>query len=343
MGTLMHGLLNARRIAVVGVAKNCGKTTTLNYLVKLAQVHDRVVGVMSIGLDGESEDVLLGTPKPPVSVEPGQWIVTADKAAHAGTAALEFVTSLDIETPLGNVAVCRVVDAGEVVLAGLRHRADVRLAIASLESSGVDLIIVDGAYGRIAAAHATLTDGVVVSTGAVVGADVDTITARTGLMVDRLQLDEIDSEWQSKLLRRAMAEDQTLLGGSTIEPIALHARSALIGLSKSRELWTDQVEAIAIPGLVSDRVVDELLRAPGPRRTLLIADGTAFQSDSLHLSRLQRSWQIKVESRANVLGISINPTSVQGWAVDDAALRDGLRSRWPEITIFNPVHALESL
>ena len=41
------------RCALVGVAKNCGKTTTLNALARRQRELGRVVGLISIGVDGE--------------------------------------------------------------------------------------------------------------------------------------------------------------------------------------------------------------------------------------------------------------------------------------------------
>ena len=240
------------------------------------------------------------------------------------------------------VVLCRVVEAGEVVLAGLRHRADVHMAVNHLEGVGVNLVVIDGAYGRIAAAHTGLTDGVVVSTGAVVAPHIDGIVERTGLMIDRFNLPSVTEPWQSALLSQAISQNQCLFRGPTMEPVPLHAKSALIGLPKSRELWTPDVHAIAVPGLVSDRVIDELIHAGGTGRAVLLSDGTALQTDARHLERLRRHWAVYVEKSANLLGIGMNPTSVQGWTVSERALFEGLQKRWPEITIFNPIHDLES-
>lgn len=338
----LDGLLQARRIAVVGVAKNCGKTTTLNFLLRFAASRRRCVGLMSIGIDGEAEDVLLGTPKPPIHVEAGQWIVTAEEAAHASSAVLEYHATLGFETPLGDVVVTRVVEPGEVILAGLRHRADVKRAIRSLEDAGVDLVLVDGAYGRIAAAHCDVTDGVIISTGAVVSPSVDGIVDRTQTMLQRLTLPVIEEPWQRALLDEASLNGQSLLGGPHTAALALPAKSALVGLPKSRDLWTQDIQAIAIPGLVSDRVVDELVRAGGKGRTLLLADGTSLQTDGKHLERLLKHWNLRVGQPTHVLGISVNPTSVQGWTVSEQDLVSGLSARWPKIAIFNPKYGLES-
>src|SRR5690554_2852378 len=78
-----------RRLAVVGVAKNCGKTTTLNALIE--KHRDRPVGLVSVGIDGEQSDVLLGTEKPAIVVEEGHWVVSAEQALSRSTAPLEYV------------------------------------------------------------------------------------------------------------------------------------------------------------------------------------------------------------------------------------------------------------
>ena len=46
---MLSKLLDARRIAVVGIAKNSGKTTTLNYLIQMGEAQKRTVGLMSVG------------------------------------------------------------------------------------------------------------------------------------------------------------------------------------------------------------------------------------------------------------------------------------------------------
>ncbi len=339
---MISTLLDAHRIAVVGVAKNCGKTTTLNHLIRLSEDQGKTLGLMSVGIDGESEDILLGTAKPPIHVTAGQWVVTAEEAAHASTASLEYFETLGFDTPLGEVVVAKVIADGEIILAGLRHRSDMRDAIRRLEAQKVDLILIDGAYGRVTAAHADLTDGVVVSTGAIVSPQVDTIIDRTRHLIDRLTLPEIQDPWLLRLLNQSIEEGRSLLGGPTVSAIPLEANSALVGLPRSRGLWTQDIKAIAVPGLVSDRVVDELLRAGGTGRTLVIGDGTNLQTDNRHLERLRRTWNIQVPHTTRVLGIAINPTSVQGWTVSEDDLLHGLRTQWPEITIFNPDHGLVS-
>lgn len=342
MGSL-DSLLDAQRIAVIGVAKNCGKTTTLNFLMELyaLQVSAEPLAVCSVGIDGESADLLIGTPKPPVRVVSGIWCVSVESAFDQSDARVEFVEDLGIETPLGRLVIARVLQGGDVILAGVRHRADLHTIRDRLAAHGVQRVVVDGAYGRIAAAHADVVDAVIISTGAIVHRRPDQVIARTRELVERLTLPEVESEWQTELLEASLRDDRALLGGPKIAPIELEALSALVALPKSRHLWTRDVEAIAIPGLVSDRVLESLIKV-GSGRTLLIPDGTSLQTDAARLSRFRKSWRLRVGHSQRVLGISVNPTSIGGWSLPEGPLLASMRAIWPEITIFNPIHGIHS-
>lgn len=60
-----------KRISIVGMAKNAGKTTALNYLIEEAMDEGLVLGVTSTGRDGEGTDLVTGTEKPRVFLDTG--------------------------------------------------------------------------------------------------------------------------------------------------------------------------------------------------------------------------------------------------------------------------------
>jgi hypothetical protein len=340
LGTLK--LENIRRLAVVGVAKNCGKTTTLNAISAWAGERGRTVGLASVGIDGETADVLLGTSKPPVWIKPEQWVVSAADALHSSTAQLEYVQDLGIETPLGKIVLARALSEGEVILAGLRHKGDLVAAADAMESHGVNLVMIDGAYGRVVAAHSDITDGVILSTGAVISPIAQRVAEKTSALIQRLSFPKIDAGWQVALMEEAIAEERTLFGGENVGSTQLPARSALVGLPKARKMWRRELTAIAIPGLVSDRVGEELVRYGGHGRTLLVPDGTVVQCDAKILRRLEKSFEIRALAVSRVLAISLNPTSVQGHVLSEVVISQLLSQQWPNIPMFNPRVGLES-
>jgi len=53
-----------KTISLVGMAKNCGKTTALNQIIMEAMDENLVLGITSIGRDGEKQDIVTYTEKP---------------------------------------------------------------------------------------------------------------------------------------------------------------------------------------------------------------------------------------------------------------------------------------
>ncbi|WP_146618393.1 hypothetical protein [Lujinxingia litoralis] len=323
------------RLAVVGVAKNCGKTTTLNAMI--ARRRPEPLGLVSVGIDGEQADVLLGTEKPAIAVDEGHWVVSAEQALGRSTVPLEYVAPLGVSSPMGPVMVARALGPGEVILAGLRHRGDVVKALEALLARGAGPVLVDGAYGRVVGAHPEVAPAIVMSTGAVVGS-VEDVIRRTHDVVDRLTLPVVESEMWREALAAARRDKRAYLVEDDGELRELPHASGLLGLSQGRRLWQKSTAGVVVPGLVSDRVIEELLAVGGPRtRTLVVGDGTALHPGGRLWRRFRRSWEVRVGHSSRLLAISFNPTSITGARLDEGALREALEARWPDVPVFNPV------
>lgn len=328
-------LFSKRRIAFVGVAKNSGKTTTMNFCLQRASEQKREVLAVSIGLDGEKIDAILGTPKPPVFVFEGQWVITTRKMLEIAGATLKVNTALGIDTPLGETVIAKVVKAGEVVLTGLRHRQDLRETI---ESLAIEHVFIDGAYGRIMAAHGRVSDGIILSTGGVAGVDLNAVCQKTKEIVDSFHLPKA-RDWRLNLIENAIQQNASLLGGPLLsENILLPNPSALIGLEKANHLWTPEVHAIAIVGMLSDSVAKKLMMLPKSQtRYIIVNDPTAIQLSHALRKKLERSWEIETLYKNEVIAITVNPTSVQGHSFHIGEIEKELQEYWPTIPIFDPL------
>jgi hypothetical protein len=327
-------------IAVVGVAKNCGKTTTLNTLI--SHMEDHPIGLVSVGIDGESRDYLIGTDKPSIRVYPGQWVVSSREGFERSSARVSFVEPLGFNTPMGPVYLAEVLEPGDVLLSGIRHSGDLRMALDLMTSAGAAPCLIDGAYGRTIGARASLSDGVIVSTGAIVSSSLQEVMEATRSLTHRLTCPEPAHLWQRDLMQRALTEERALLGGVKVPARSLTMRSALTALPRSRKLWGDEIHAIAIPGLVSNRVLEELLcvrELPGgERRALIVEDGTRIQVKPGLMRRFERTWDVYATSRVELLGISYNPSNIAGSPIDAAQFAHALREAYgEELWIFDPM------
>jgi hypothetical protein len=155
-----------QRLSVIGLSKNAGKTVTLNHLIKEAAGRGIPLGLVSTGRDGEVEDAITELPKPRIWAPAGALLATARGALPACEAALAVLAELPLTTPFGRVVLCRVLEAGQVLLIGPGSRNRVATVLAQLEAAGAQFCLVDGSFDRIAAAAPAVTGRVVLAAGA---------------------------------------------------------------------------------------------------------------------------------------------------------------------------------
>lgn len=114
---LLRQLHSVKTMSIVGMCKNAGKTTMLNWLLEQGKLQG-VLGLTSIGRDGESTDIVTGTEKPGIFVREGTLIATAKDMLRLGDITKEILMTTGIPTPLGEVVIVRARSAGHVQLAG---------------------------------------------------------------------------------------------------------------------------------------------------------------------------------------------------------------------------------
>lgn len=325
------------RLAIVGVAKNCGKTTTLNFLLhRRRELGLEPPALVSVGIDGESKDLLLGTEKPSIHVRRRQWIATAEGVIERGTAAVEYVAATGFSTPLGEVLICRVRDEGTILLAGLGHRRQVVTVTEKMVRLGAQAVWIDGAYGRVIGAHPDLSDAVIISTGAVIGSDVEMVAEKTRDLVSRLALPEVTRSGDRIAIEGAIEKGRPFIvdGEQGVQP--LETTSALLDLEPLLERQNAALEAVAISGLVSDRVLESLISL-GRGFRLLVPDGTVIHADEDLWRRFCESWKVLALRPGRVVGISYNPTSVTGRRLDGQLLKAAIENECSQSTAFNPL------
>ncbi|MDO4543102.1 MAG: hypothetical protein Q4C01_01000 [Clostridia bacterium] len=181
-------LSNHRDIAIVGMCKNAGKTTVLNALLKELFKRGERVAISSIGHDGERVDLVTQTPKPPIFVEEGTLIATAEGLLGRCDCTKEIVDTTNISTPLGRVIIFNARTSGFVEIAGASMTADLPSLSKRLHRLGADRVIIDGAVFRKSTAGFGISDAVILSTGASYSADAELTASDTAHIVRLLSL-----------------------------------------------------------------------------------------------------------------------------------------------------------
>ncbi|MBN2878301.1 MAG: hypothetical protein JXN65_01605 [Clostridia bacterium] len=147
MNSLAESLKEYKSIGVAGMCKNAGKTTVLNYLIKEYR-NDYVLGITSIGYDGEKQDEVTRLEKPRIRVYPGMYAATCGVCLADSTAKCKTTLETGIMTALGEVLIVKVQSEGYLEVAGPSMVAQIEVIGAMLQKLGCQKILVDGAAGR---------------------------------------------------------------------------------------------------------------------------------------------------------------------------------------------------
>lgn len=322
-----------RTVAIVGCSKNTGKTTTLNQVMDgLAGALDPI-GLLSIGIDGEDTDFWLGVPKPGIRVTPGTLAATTEQALATSSARFHTMESTGVMTPLGELVLARAEAPGDIMLAGVRHKTDLRLVVEGLVRLGARKVLVDGSYQRLAAADPEVSQGVILSTGAVVGDSLSEVLERTREVLERLGTPESGDEAARELFFEAMGQDQALARGEDGQVIPLEPDQR--DRVPSRDDKGHGPVTAAVPGAVTDRWIIALLeRFQGPIH-LLAADPTRLFASGPVLRRFAKTGGgLTVIRGVRLLAVTVNPTRVTGPSLPRDELLDAVTTLARDIPVF---------
>ena len=313
-----------RRLAIAGLAKNVGKTTLLGAVAARLQAAGEPVGFVSIGVDGERLDGLSGAAKPPVVLAAGDLAVTAERSLGEAECGPELLSRLGVRSVLGELFLVRATRPGRLVLAGVRFRSDVALAVDALRGAGAARVLIDGAFDRLMAASPGLCDGVLLATGMAVAEQPDAVALRTAEVVARFALPVAPEAWW-----RA-ADDGGLVGWR--EGVAeLLAAPSLLSDEAAQALRTARPARLFAPGAFSERAAALLLGlGKDVPREVVETDATHVMVTEAMQRRLAKAGvTLSVARSVPLLAVAYNPTRPEGGGVPSEQLCAALSSRLP--------------
>lgn len=341
----------AKTVAIVGVSKHAGKTSVLCRLLGAAQGTKRALAVMSVGIDGERVDSVLGTPKPRIWLAAGTLFATAVKALPSGTSSVQWLEPADISSPLGEVWVGRILEESAVVLAGVRQLAHLQRLKIMFQRYGAENVLIDGALDRQVALHPDVADGAILATGAVLGT-LSQVTKVTREALLRLTAPLADQAvW--KLMREMSAQGIVPVAGDGSQGSVAGVITARF--AEATADWTDghyfptahafagdlrelAPKTAGVDGQVNSpqlficrgAVTDSVLRALTNR----LQPQCLVAPDPAHLFVSVEAWQafaraghtVQVLRKVPLIAVTINPHSPRGPGLDRRTLLDSVQA-----------------
>jgi hypothetical protein len=335
-------LVGTRALALVGLAKNTGKTETLAAILREHAASGTHVGVTSIGRDGEEHDVIdARIDKPRVELQRGSLVATTGALLRASGVAHERLMQTGVRTPLGEVVLARLSEPGAIEVAGPSAAADLHTVSDAMLELGAEQVLIDGAIDRRAASSPAVAEGLVMATGAILSEDIEAVVTATSDAVDLVRLPLADGSGGGGGSERGGSQDggeSTAAGWITLERhLVLNAEPAEIAAALREH---PHASTFAVEGALGERFLEGLLAARKERsgRELRVVAGDPTK---VFLSRRGPRWyarqgiSIEVLQTIELKAITVNPVAPQSHRFDSQALRELIGSAVADVPILD--------
>lgn len=291
-------------LALIGLGKNVGKTTTMNAILELLEYKN--VMLSSIGYDGEDTDLIFQTSKPTIKVKEGMLLATAKKCLLASDVTFEILETTGFQTPLGEIVIARCLSEGLVELAGPSTKTQMKKVIDLLKSFNDGLVIVDGALNRKSFCDPSVCDKTILCTGMILSDNVDEVVAKTKLEYTLLSTPQLDYDLKTDANVAIVDKDNNLLELDLVTSISQEINIVNLLDEDSRILYLN--------GPLTNNLAKELIkkRAKLQDLSVIVKNGTQlFLSEEIYNRLLKTNKiQLRVLEPIDIYAIALNPQSL---------------------------------
>lgn len=319
-----------RRISIIGMEKNVGKTTLLNKLINDIGIK-KVLGITSIGRDGEDVDVVTSTDKPRIYIRRGSIIATGRDCLSKCDITKEILYVTDFTTPMGDIVVVRALSDGYVDIAGPSYNTQVKKIIELMESFGSEITIIDGALSRKSTAISDVSDATILATGAALSLDMLKVIEETKKTVNFLQLEELEEK--ALEIKKDFEVVKALYIKRDGSKNFIDVSNSIDLAKKIKENLNEEVKYFCIRGAVTEKIMETFIETRGCFLDLniVVEDGTKFFIDNgLYNKAKMCGIKFKVLNKINLLFVTCNPHSPLGIDFDKNEFK---RRLMEEITV----------
>ena len=326
----IEDILKYKSISFVGMEKNAGKTQTLNDVLSRLRTFSKTIARTSIGVDGETLDIVTNTSKPEIEIYPNTTFITSQALypQREIVSAIEEVSNQT--TALGRLIQARAITQGKILLAGPSDTISLKKLIEKLEKN-VDLILIDGALSRKTFGSPSITQAMILSTGASLSASLNVVVKKTKFIYQMTQLPQYEGKFAEQL-----QQIENGIYAITDEGIKDLQIPSLMMIDKYKDKIFACGKKLFVAGALNDKFIQFLKIQKNPQEIeIIIKDFTKiFSNEDNTLQYLSKGGKIKVLDKANLIAITANPISPTGYHFNNEEMLDALRKEIP-INIYN--------
>lgn len=327
---------NYNIVSIIGLAKNSGKTVTLDYLIEQSSEYNIRIGLTSTGRDGETIDVVTETDKPLIYVEEGTIIATAKSRIGLAEAKLEILEVTDCQSPMGEIVLCKVRRNGNIQLAGPMNVKDTLVICNKLKQYGSEIVFIDGAIDRKAVSSPLISDACIVVSGAVISRDINKVVEKTAHTINCYSLKEVIDESLRGILNNIVSVAVIDKNYDVVTPMI---KTSISNGKLIRKYINENTKYIYIKGAFTSSLGKELSESKYFKDFIIIIEnGTKIFVDAFTWKNLiRKGMKIEVLKKINIAAVTVNPISPSGYSFDSGDLIDRISKAFENIKVIDVI------
>ena len=294
-------------VSFVGMAKNTGKTTCLNYVLSKLKDENYKVAITSIGVDGEEKDILYDTLKPRITIHKDNIFITSEKHFKEKKLEAKILHISKQQTALGKLITAEALSTGQIILSGPTNSELMANYIQKIKNFDVQLTLVDGALNRMSLASPTVTEALVLCTGAACSKKIEQLIKNTKYQCDMINIEKIND----KILKKIINTNTGVWAVNENDITKLADSLFTSNINVDNFLQTSK--NIYIAGALTDSFMKEIIKRKVEGLNIIIPDfSNIFISPHFFYKFIRRGGKFYVKQKANLIAICSNPTSPEG-------------------------------
>lgn len=322
-------LIKYNSCSIVGLEKNTGKTECFNYVLQRFPLENKRVAVSSIGIDGETTDQVTKTAKPEIFLREGVYFGTSVKHYLMKRLSAELLEITNENTSLGNIIIGKALTPGKILLSGPSSTNGLRRWMDEMKKYDIDLTIIDGALSRMSLASPTVSESMILATGAAYSANINTLVQKTAFVVQMINLDltsEDNRETFNDIKNGVWAIDEDVDADTDSDFMKGRRLVDLkVASSLSININTDglkKCKTLFVSGALTDNFINHIRQNKIFNETeIVVRDFTKiFLTPMTYNSFVNGRRKITVLQKSKLIAVCVNPTSPNGIVLDSEKL-----------------------
>ena len=311
--------------AIVGLSKNAGKTSFLNWLIK--QSKPCTYGILTTGRDGEEKDTVSGNKKPKVFIPKSSYFTTFDYVIKRHAADLTVCKKLLMKVTGKNIW---LVKSNKDIFSEIIGPTTVSLQKELCEQMftlGIDHIFVDGSLDR----KSILLSDNVEQFFLIASAEYGNIKQILSELKKVILLSSIPVLEDIEIAANIVYKTEEKIEDTKFNTLLGNEEKFISTISAEKN-----IQWIYFPGVITSRIFSHLFLYLKHNPTkIYIKNPLQLQIQYQQLKKLLEVCSIRTYTNLKIVGIGVNSFSVSGNHIDCRMLRDEIRAIFKYIPIFD--------